>query len=850
MTPEPAGSSSTDTLRRAYRTIQLLKRKVDESERARREPIAVVGIGCRFPGAVVDAASYWRALSAGVDAVREIPHDRWDVEEFYDSRPQQPGRTTARVGGFLDHIDRFDYEFFGISRPEALAMDPQQRLTLEVAWEALEDAGQSPSGLAGSRTGVFAAVCTNDFAMTHARDPRELTAHTSQGTAHGAVPGMVGYALDLRGPNVAVDSACSSSLVALHLASQSLRAGECDLALSGGVNVIMSPLTSIAFSQAGMLSRTGRSRPFDAGADGPVNGEGCGFVVLKRLSDAQRDSDRVLAVLLGSAVNHNGRGSSFTAPSSGSQRDVIRAALRSSGVSASDVSYVEAHGSSTPIGDVMEIEALADVYGRKNGSPLMVGTAKGNLGHLQAAGGIAGLIKVVLSLRHGSVPGTLNLGTPNPELALTGPQVVLPAEMTTWPALPGERVAGVSTFGFTGTNAHVIVGEAPPRPVSEPDERRPRSVLALSAKTGAALARLATRYAQRLSSGDGAGLADICFSANTGRAHLDHRLSVVGESAAEVAAQLRAFAEPTASARRPTADQRPDVAFVFPECSSHQTGTAAILFQSQPTFRRSVEECNEILRPLLGHSILPALGSEAVSPTMELPGLAQPTLFAVEYSLAQLWRSWGVEPAAVVGHGIGEYVAACVAGVMSLADALAMVAARSELLEELPGSVSQLPSAEPQLAEARLQLRLARLRRTAEGVPFAAPRIPMISTVTGELWPWRQIPGADHWCSNLRLPILGTAGVGNLAGLGYRTLLEVGPGSAPAERVLAPGLLPSLRPGTDDWQVMLSTLAELYASGVPVDWSGFDRDYRRTRVDVPTYPFEPTQCQEIPRASA
>ena len=907
MTPAPESSTAAETLRRAYLTIQLLKRKVDESERARREPVAVVGIGCRFPGGAIDAASYWNLLSGGVDAVREIPPDRWDVEEFYDGRPQQQGRTTARAGGFLDHIDHFDHEFFGISHREALEMDPQQRLTLEVAWEALENAGQSPKALAGSQTGVFVAVCTSDFAMTHAQDPLDVTAHTTQGTAHSAVPGIVSYALDLRGPSLAVDTACSSSLVALHLASQSLRSGECDLALGGGVNVIMSPLTSIAFSQAGMLSRKGRSRPFDAEADGPINGEGCGVVVLKRLSDAHRDGDRVLAVLLGSAVNHNGRGSAFTAPSSVSQREVIRTALRASGVPAGVVSYVEAHGSSTPVGDVMEVDALADVYGRTDGTEVLVGTVKGNLGHLQAAGGIAGLIKVVLSIQHGAVPGTLNLDTVNPELDLAGTRLVIPAETTSWPALPGERVAGVSTFGFTGTNAHLIVGEAPGRPASDPDESRPQSVLALSATTAAALARLAGLYAERLTRNDGARLADICYSANTGRSHFPHRLAVVGESAAQLASQLRAFSVGPGSTVRAPGARTSDVVFVFPGQHSWRAGTAAVLFQSQPTFRRMVEECDEILLPALGRSILPAFRSEHPDPSAGGTGLARSSLFAIEFALAQLWRSWGVEPAAVVGQGLGEYVAACVAGTMSLPDALHLVASHSLLVAEPTLLSARIAATEQQVAAAIIasgtaarvaiaavggptgtvitgdrevvqsicasfgdrgvatgqlgatdaghcslaEPLLPTFRRSAKKIQFSAPRIPLVSTVTGELWPWQEPLDADHWCRHLRLPARLAASMATLATLGYRTLLEVGPGGSltrlgPQRDHGTNDPLPSLGQGKDDWQVLLTTLGGLYACGAPVDWSEFDRDYPRTKLEVPTYPFQPTQCRPSP----
>jgi acyl transferase domain-containing protein len=838
MTSRDAATTSADTLRRAYLAIEALQRQLDQYERARREPIAVIGIGCRFPGGVVDADSYWRVLSTGTDAVSPIPPDRWDVEEFYDSHPQRPGRTTARAGGFLDHIDRFDHEFFGISRDEALAMDPQQRLALEVVWEALEHAGHAPTALAGSRTGVFAAVCTNDFAVTRFRQPLDITPYTSAGTAHSAVPGRISYALDLRGPSVAVDTACSSALVALHLAGQSLRSGECDLAVAGGVNVIMSPLTSIAFSQLpGIISPEGHCKTFDAAADGSVPGEGCGFVVLKRLRDAVRDDDRVLAVLLGAAVNQNGRGSGLTVPSGPAQRDVLRYALQASGVTPEDVSYIEVHGSGTALGDPIEVEALTEVYGRAAGMPLLLGSAKTNIGHLQAAAGIAGLIKVVLSLAHGLVPANLNLKTINPDISFAGTTFAVPTGLTPWPAPPGRRIAAVSSFGFTGTNAHLLVGEAPARSSPQPDARRPRSVLALSAKTGTALATLARRYADRLALDDPAPLADICYSANTGRGQFRHRLAAVGENRSDVADQLRAFAE-----RRPgqgpvtgqAAD--PDVVFLFSGEGCERVGMAQALYRTQPTFQRVLDECDEILRPLLDRSLLSAIHDRPDDPRPGLPAVGQPALFAVEYALATLWRAWGVEPAAVAGYGLGEYTAACVAGVMSLPDALRLVAERAR-----PVAVNSVHSGLAGPAPAALGPQ-------AERMSFGPPRIPLVCNLTGALWPWDRAVDAGYWCRPAGQRVRFAEGVATLRGLGYRAFLEVGPAPTLIELIAASGpvdgevaLLPSIGPD-DEWPVLLSTLARLYTRGVPVDWAGFDRDYRRDRVDVPTYPFEPTPC--------
>jgi acyl transferase domain-containing protein len=903
--------TSTSTLKRAYLTIERMQHKVEEYERARSEPIAIIGLGCRFPGSVVDAGTYWDVLASGTDAVGDIPADRWDTGAFYDKEPQRPGKMIIRTGGFLDRIDQFDYEFFGISRREALAMDPQQRLTLEVAWEALENAGQSPAALAGSRTGVFAGVCTNDFAVTNFRHPLDVTAYASTGVAHSAVPGRVCYALDLRGPSVAIDTACSSSLVAVHLACQSLRSGECDMALSGGVNVILSPLTSIAYSQfPGMVSPDGVCKTFDARADGSIPSEGCGFVVLKRLSDAIRDADQVLAVVRGAAVNQDGRSSGLTAPSGLAQRDVIRRALEVSGVKPHEVSYIETHGSGTPLGDPIEVEALAEVYGHDQGAPVFLGTAKTNIGHLQAAAGVAGLIKVALSLDRGAIPPNLHFERLNPNISFDGTTFAVPTELTQWPAPRGQRIAGVSSFGFSGTNAHVIVEEAPVRPPAPADARRPLSLLALSAKTETALAELARRYADRLSADATTPVADLCFSANSGRSHFSHRLAAVAETREGIADRLTDFVEGIPGDEPAVGHgDNADVVFLFTGQGSQRVGMARELYETQPTFRRVIDHCDDLLRPVLQTPLLSALyppGPE--SGLLDQATYAQPALFAIEYAMAELWRSWGVEPAAVLGHSLGEYVAACVAGVMTMEDGLKLVTERGRLMETLTGTMAAVFAPEEEVAEAiagyGAQLSIAAvngpantiisgdrdlvtsicatfasrgvkakqlhvtnsghsalvepilpaLRRAADGVGFAPPGIAVVSNVSGKLLPWDEPLDAGYWCRHARQPVRFAAGVATLRDMGYRTFLEVGPAatllglisdSLPASS--GDLLLPSLRPKHGDWQVLLNAVSQLYVHGAGIDWRGFDRDYERSKVFVPTYPFEPTRCWQEPR---
>src|SRR5450755_2267004 len=903
MTSPDETQASASTLRRAYLTIERMQHQLEEYERSRAEPIAIVGLGCRFAGGVVDAETYWKVLGSGTDAIGDLPADRWDVDAFYAQQPR-PGKMTIRSGGFLDRIDEFDHEFFGISRREAVAMDPQQRLALEVAWEALENAGQSPAALAGSQTGVFAGVFTSDFALlTSQQDPRELTAYTSAGSAHSAVPGRIPYALDLNFPSLAIDTACSSSLVAIHLAAQSLRSGESDLALSGGVSVIQSPITGIGYSQL---------PGFVAAADGSIPSEGCAFIVLKRLSDAIRDDDQILAVVRGEAVNQDGRSSGFSAPNGLSQRDVLRRALDVSGVEPHEVSYVEVHGSGTQLGDAIEAEALAEVYGRDRGepgAPVFIGTAKTNIGHSQAAAGIAGVIKVVLAMAHGLIPAHLNFRELNPGISFEGTTLAVPTELTPWPVPAGQRIAGVSSFGFSGTNAHVILAEAPERPARAADARRPLSLLALSARNEAALVDVARRYAERLSAG-GTSVADVCFSANTGRSHFTHRLAAVAGTAEGIADKLADFVAGIPGDEPVTGrGDNADVVFLFTGQGSQRVGMARDLYATQPTFRQAIDQCDEILRPVLQTPLISVLyPSGPDSGLLDQATYAQPALFAIEYAVAQLWRSWGLEPAAVIGHSLGEYVAACVAGAMTLEDGLKLVAERGRLTELVTGTMATVFAPEDQVVRALAdhggqawiaavngpahtvisgvpadvvavcgifagrdvrtrQLHvtgaghcdlvepiLAPLRQAAAGIRFAPPRITLISNVTGEPWPWDKPLDADYWCAQARQPVRFADGVATLRGMGYRNFLEVGPTAtllglirdgAPADDDSL--LLPSLRSRLDDWPVILSSVAQLYVHGADLDWRGFDRDYARARVVVPTYPFARTSCGQAPR---
>ena len=433
------------------------------------EPIAIVGIGCRFPGGADTPDAYWRLLCDGVDAVSEVPSERWDVDAFFDPNPDAPGRTNSRWGAFLDEIDRFDPAFFRISPREAQAMDPQQRLLLEIAWNAFEDAGRTQESLAGSQTGVFVGICNLDYYAQNPPAPQQIDVHTGPGSHFDVAAGRLSYFFDLRGPSIAVDTACSSSLVAVHLASESLRSSECETAVAAGVNVLLSPLSAIGMSRMHLMAPDGRCKTFDARADGIVRGEGCGAVVLRRLSDALADGDRIYSVIRGSAINQDGRTAALTAPSVIAQRAVCRRALKRARVSGSQVGYIEAHGTGTALGDPIEIEALSEVYGATgNGAePCRVGSVKTNFGHLESAAGIAGLIKTSLSLHHGAIPPHLHFSEPNPLISLDDTRLSVPTRLEPWPATENERFAAVSSFGWSGSNAHVVLSEAPPAPERE-----------------------------------------------------------------------------------------------------------------------------------------------------------------------------------------------------------------------------------------------------------------------------------------------------------------------------------------------------------------------------------------------
>ena len=668
-----------------------LQAKLEAMAQARTEPIAIIGMGCRFPGGASSPEAFWRLLHDGVDAITEVPPDRWAVDAYYDPDPNAPGKMSTRWGGFVERADLFDAEFFGIAPREAASMDPQQRLLLEVSWEALELAGQAPEHFENSRTGVFVGLSVPEYEVLIIGNPALYDAYSGSGLTPSIASGRLSYILRLHGASLSIDTACSSSLVAVHLACLSLRAGECRMALAGGVNRIIGPEFTILLSKLQVLADDGRCKTFDAAANGYVRGEGCGIVVLKRLSDALVDGDTILALIAGSAVNHDGRSSGLTAPNRLAQEAVIREALTASGIAPTEVGYVEAHGTGTVLGDPIEMGALGTVFGARAGVPrLLVGSVKTNIGHLEAAAGIAGLIKTVLCVQHGEVVPHLHFHQPNPYIPWAELPIEIPTTLTPWPTSGGERrVGAVSSFGFNGTNAHVVVMEAPEQKRAGAQVERPYHLLCLSARSDNALREQASRLQHYVQEHPEVELPDICFTANARRAHFSHRLAIEAASTTQLQDKLMAFTSGSspvgALCRRLESNDQPRVAFLFTGQGSQYVGMGRQLYETQPTFRRSLERCAEILRPSLERPLLNVVypTGDALSPLNET-AYTQPALFALEYALAELWKSWGIEPSVVLGHSVGEYVAACVAGVFSLEDGLKLIAERGRLMQALP----------------------------------------------------------------------------------------------------------------------------------------------------------------------
>ena len=876
-----------ELMTKALVELRQTKAQLQALEKTKNEAIAIIGMGCRLPGGIDTPDAFWQMLKNGIDAITPIPGDRWSEGDYY-SNPDSLSKISSPYGGFLSQVEDFDPSFFNISPRETQSLDPQQRLLLEVTWEALERANQVPKKLLDTLTGVFIGICNNDYSnkLASSQTPE---AYWGTGNTLSAAAGRISYFLGLTGPSIAVDTACSSSLVSVHLACQSLRQRECHLALAGGVNLILSPKGHIVFSEANMLSPDGRCKTFDAAANGFVRGEGCAMVVLKRLSDAIASGDNILAVIRGSAVNQDGMSSGLTVPNGPSQEAVIRQALENAGVSPERIGYIEAHGTGTSLGDPIEAIALGSVFGKSHSPerPLQIGSVKTNIGHLEGAAGIAGLMKVVLQLQHQQIASHLHLKKPNPYINWSELPVVVSTETVPWSAKEETRMAGVSSFGFIGTNAHVVL-EGTGNGERGTAKQEGDGLLVLSAKSEKALMALVAKYREFLADNPEVSLGDICFTASTGRSHFNHRLAI----AASTTDELRQHLE-NVTTTHSTVQKSPQIVFLFTGQGSQYPDMGKELYETQPTFRDAIDECATLLEPHLDTPLLEILYGEKQSQIDET-AYTQPAIFAIEYALYQLWSSWGIEPAIVMGHSIGEYVAACVAGVFSLEDGLKLIAHRGRLMQSLPsgGKMVAIMASEETVSQAiapytdavsiaaingpesmvisgegeaiasvvqkleaeniktkPLQVShafhsplmepiLGEFEAIATQINYKSPQIAIVSNLTGNLAN-ENIATAEYWVKHICEPVRFVRSMEILQD--YSIFLEIGPKPillGMARQCVAEKGQKWLASLGKDFFTTLVSLGEIYTKGATINWEAFYRHDTYEKVALPTYPFQ------------
>ncbi|MFF5662499.1 beta-ketoacyl synthase N-terminal-like domain-containing protein [Streptomyces griseofuscus] len=873
-------------------------------EREKYEPIAIVGMGLRIPGGNNDVDTFAEFLREGRSGIGPLPADERRQMAPGDGAEADGQDGDLPSGGFVRDVDRFDAAFFSISPKEAPYIDPQQRLALQTAWEALEHAGIDPTSLRHGDTGVFMGVTTLDY-IFESTDlaPADLDGYLAPGLTHSAVSGRMSFFLGLRGPCLTVDTTCSSSLTATHLAVQALRGGECGIALSGGVNVIHNAQNHTILKLGGVLSADGQCKTFDERADGYARAEGCGVLVLKRLSDALRDGDTVHAVIRGSAVGQDGESAGLTAPNGAAQEQVMRSALARCRLTPGDIHYVEAHGTGTALGDPTEMDAISDVFATSHTKerPIVVGSLKTNIGHMEGAAGAGSLIKAVLQLRERTVFPHLNLVTPSRRIAWDEAPVTVPTECRPWPGT-GPGRAMVNGFGVTGTIASVIVEEAPPAPAEEAEaEARPSAVLTLSAKSRASLRRLAERYLDHLDRHPGTPLADLCRTSNTGRAHFRYRIAeVVGDRDGAVRALGKRVESLAAGSARGGSASAPKVAFLFSGTGTQYPGMGAALYRQYPVFRAALDECDAILTPLLGVPLGALIRGECEAPErIHEPRYLQPALFSLEYAMARLWLSWGVRPSVLMGHSLGEFAAAAVAGLFSLEDGARLVAARGRLSEALrskggmaavgapaaeiapliedypdltigavngpgqcllTGGHDSLADAGRKLAERGVKFTPLKgavpyhsplmaeitdaFREVLAGVEFRTPGMALVSNVTGRVARGRQMADPEYWISHLLEPVQFEAGVQAVDQRGRHVFVELGPsGALTALARTSAGdadhvWLSSTFRDDRDGDMVRRSLAKAYEAGVPISWTGYHEGASRRRIPVPSYPFD------------
>ena len=925
---------------RALLKIRDLKQQVEDLKSANGRSafggeIAIVSMACRFPRSATTPEAFWQSLVDQTDEVGPIPDNRWDHDAFHDDDPDVPGKMYARQGVFLDAIDMMDPEFFGISPREATWVDPQQRLLMEVGYEALERAGWQADRIAET-TGVFVGWMHNDYQNEASDSFLNLNPYIATGAAGSFLCGRLAYYLGLQGPSIAIDTACSSSLVAIHLACQSLQQGDCDQALVGGVNAICSPTTNILTCKLKALSPTGQSRAFDAAADGYLRGEGCGVVTLKRLEDAQRDGDPVLGVIRGSAVGHNGFSSGLTAPNPKAQEKVIRAALARAGVAPEDVDYLEAHGTGTELGDPIEMQAAAAALasGRKSEDPLLVGSVKTNIGHLEAAAGMAGVIKVLLAMQNDAIPGQLNFETPNPHIAWDKIAVKVLTDKTPWPN-EQQKIAGVSAFGMSGTNAHLVI-EAPPEiasareekptcsyarqsvePTSDREGAEPPSgdgsyiaalatdtctnphLIVVSGKSDESVRQLAGKYARHLGSNPETSIGDIGFTSTCGRSHYEHRGAIVATSSEQAIERLRELERSATGDAVFSGHHRrtPKIAWQFTGQGSQYLSMGKGLYDAWPVFKEAIDQCDAWLMPLRKRSLTDVMfGDDETS--IHQTQWTQPAIFAVQMGLAKLMQSWGFQPDAVLGHSVGQYAAACVAGVMSWQDGLNLISHRGSLIGHLPaggqmlavftsvdavnkaldsindltlaadnishivvsGTADAIEAAEAHFATQSVRTKrlktshafhshlmepaLAPFAEIANKVDFKKPQLPLICNVSGKVLAPETVLDGQYWANHIRHGVQYSQSVEAAEELGCTVMLELGPHAVLTQMAAGKwkspqsNLIACLQRDGDDGTSIFSAIGKLYACGVNADFQSIHDGKNRKPVVLPTYPFE------------
>ena len=805
---------------------KVIKETSETVKKYDREPIAIIGMGCRFPGGANSPEAFWELLHKGVDAIAEVPVERWNVDEYYDAEPETPGKIYTRCGGFIDQVDQFDAKFFGITPNEADYLDPQQRLLLEVSWEALENAGIPVETLNTSLTGVFVGMGQSDYGNYHLGNNRtnEINTYTGTGNSHSFAAGRLSYFLGTQGPSISIDTACSSSLVTVQMACQSLMNGESNLAIAGGVQLMLSPQSTVYLSRIKALSADGRCKTFSDDANGYTRGEGCGMVVLKRLSDAVRDNDNILSVIRGAAINHDGRSSGLTVPNGKSQESLINRALENAGVAAHEVSYVEAHGTGTPLGDPIEMEAIAQTLAanRPTAQPLWVGCVKTNIGHLEQAAGIASLIKVTLAMNQRQIPANLHFNTPSSRIDWKNTAVKIPVETEQWIPESGRLIASISSFGLSGTNAHLVVEEAPDVQNTIRSER-PVQLLTLSAKNEAALKALASKYIGYLNSRKDIELADICHTANTGRAVMPMRLALSVADISEATEKLKAFSEGITKmglySGRASAPLPTSIAFLFSGNAAPHLGNCREIYEHSEIFFEQLTPCNEVFEECTGLPLTEVLFGAKSAGYLGEPKYSNPALVAAEYAMARFWMTLGLQPGYLLGHGTGEITAACVAGVFSLEDAMRLAVQQ--------GNVQSLE-----------------LSTTARAVTYHPPVIPVFSTATGKL-AGREIAEPGYWDRPISAPADFPATIKGVESLKCNSVLAVGFDTATIQMVkqglstpTAIKLFPTTSTAVTSTRQGADCIAELFVHGYQLNLKAWDKGHSMRKVSLPNYPFQ------------